>query len=78
MLSDAPVCVIDREVGAVGALRTAGLDYAKNRSLRELLRSHRIQHRVIPPRTSERNGALRSTLAREASHRPGRDLRRAG
>ena len=61
MLSDAPVCVIDREVGAVGKLRTAGLDYAKSRGLRELLRSHRIQHRVIPPRTPERNGALRSS-----------------
>lgn len=71
MLSDAPVCVIDREVGAVGALRTAGLDYAKSRSLRELLRSHGIQHRVIPPRT-------RAALAREASHRLGRDLRRPG
>ncbi len=42
--------------------------YAKNRSLRELLTSHSIQHRFIPPRTPKRNGKVeryQQTLARE-------------
>jgi transposase len=42
--------------------------YAKNRSLRELLHRHAIQHRFIPPRTPKRNGKVeryQQTLARE-------------
>ena len=42
--------------------------YAKNRSLRELLARHGIQHRFIPPRTPKRNGKVeryQQTLARE-------------
>jgi transposase InsO family protein len=42
--------------------------YIKNRSLRELLDQHGIQHRRIPPRTPKRNGKVeryQQTLARE-------------
>lgn len=42
--------------------------YVKNRSLRELLSEHGIQHRRIPPRTPKRNGKVeryQQTLARE-------------
>src|SRR5262249_2901814 len=42
--------------------------YIHNRSLRELLEHHRIQHRRIPPRTPKRNGKIeryQQTLARE-------------
>ena len=42
--------------------------YIHNRSLRELLDRHRIQHRRIPPRTPKRNGKVeryQQTLARE-------------
>jgi transposase InsO family protein len=42
--------------------------YVHNRSLRELLARHRIQHRRIPPRTPKRNGKIeryQQTLARE-------------
>ena len=42
--------------------------YVKNRSLRELLADHGIQHRRIPPRTPKRNGKVeryQQTLARE-------------
>jgi transposase len=42
--------------------------YSKNRSLRELLARHAIQHRFIPPRTPKRNGKVeryQQTLARE-------------
>lgn len=42
--------------------------YVHNRSLRELLAEHRIQHRRIPPRTPRRNGKVeryQQTLARE-------------
>jgi transposase len=42
--------------------------YVRNRSLRELLAEHRIQHRRIPPRTPKRNGKVeryQQTLARE-------------
>jgi transposase InsO family protein len=42
--------------------------YVRNRSLRELLIEHRIQHRRIPPRTPRRNGKVeryQQTLARE-------------
>jgi transposase InsO family protein len=42
--------------------------YAHNRSLRELLSEHGIQHRRIPPRTPKRNGKVeryQQTLARE-------------
>jgi transposase InsO family protein len=42
--------------------------YIHNRSLRELLASHGIQHRRIPPRTPKRNGKVeryQQTLARE-------------
>jgi transposase InsO family protein len=42
--------------------------YVKNRSLRELLTDHGIQHRRIPPRTPKRNGKVeryQQTLARE-------------
>jgi transposase InsO family protein len=41
--------------------------YVKNRSLRELLARHGIQHRFIPPRTPKRNGKVcyQQTLARE-------------
>ena len=42
--------------------------YIKNRSLRELLADHDIQHRRIPPRTPKRNGKVeryQQTLARE-------------
>jgi len=42
--------------------------YIHNRSLRELLASHGIQHRRIPPRTPKRNGKIeryQQTLARE-------------
>jgi transposase InsO family protein len=42
--------------------------YIHNRSLRELLARHDIQHRRIPPRTPKRNGKIeryQQTLARE-------------
>jgi transposase InsO family protein len=42
--------------------------YIHNRSLRELLAHHKIQHRGIPPRTPKRNGKIeryQQTLARE-------------
>lgn len=42
--------------------------YIHNRSLRELLAAHEIQHRRIPPRTPKRNGKVeryQQTLARE-------------
>jgi transposase InsO family protein len=42
--------------------------YVHNRSLRELLAEHGIQHRRIPPRTPKRNGKVeryQQTLARE-------------
>jgi transposase InsO family protein len=42
--------------------------YVHNRSLRELLAEHDIQHRRIPPRTPKRNGKIeryQQTLARE-------------
>lgn len=42
--------------------------YVHNRSLRELLASHDIRHRRIPPRTPKRNGKVeryQQTLARE-------------
>jgi transposase InsO family protein len=42
--------------------------YVKNRSLRQLLAEHDIQHRRIPPRTPKRNGKVeryQQTLARE-------------
>ena len=42
--------------------------YIHNRSLRELLDQHGIQHRRIPPRTPKRNGKVeryQQTLARE-------------
>ena len=42
--------------------------YIRNRSLRELLAAHEIQHRRIPPRTPKRNGKIeryQQTLARE-------------
>jgi transposase InsO family protein len=42
--------------------------YIHNRSLRELLERHGIQHRRIPPRTPKRNGKVeryQQTLARE-------------
>jgi transposase len=42
--------------------------YIHNRSLRELLAGHAIQHRRIPPRTPKRNGKVeryQQTLARE-------------
>jgi transposase InsO family protein len=42
--------------------------YIRNRSLRELLASHGIEHRRIPPRTPQRNGKIeryQQTLARE-------------
>jgi transposase len=42
--------------------------YIHNRSLKELLRAHGIQHRRIPPRTPKRNGKVeryQQTLARE-------------
>jgi transposase InsO family protein len=42
--------------------------YVRNRSLRELLAEHGIQHRRIPPRTPKRNGKVeryQQTLARE-------------
>jgi transposase len=42
--------------------------YIHNRSLRELLAAHGIQHRRIPPRTPKRNGKIeryQQTLARE-------------
>jgi transposase InsO family protein len=42
--------------------------YIHNRSLRELLARHEIQHRRIPPRTPKRNGKIeryQQTLARE-------------
>jgi transposase InsO family protein len=42
--------------------------YVHNRSLRDLLTQHRIQHRRIPPRTPKRNGKIeryQQTLARE-------------
>jgi transposase InsO family protein len=42
--------------------------YTHNRSLRELLTEHAIQHRRIPPRTPKRNGKVeryQQTLARE-------------
>ena len=42
--------------------------YIHNTSLRELLASHQIQHRRIPPRTPKRNGKIeryQQTLARE-------------
>jgi transposase InsO family protein len=42
--------------------------YIHNRSLRELLAAHGIQHRRIPPRTPKRNGKVeryQQTLARE-------------
>jgi transposase InsO family protein len=42
--------------------------YVKNASLRQLLTSHAIQHRRIPPRTPKRNGKIeryQQTLARE-------------
>jgi transposase InsO family protein len=42
--------------------------YRKNRALRELLESHGIRHRFIPPRTPKRNGKVeryQQTLARE-------------
>ena len=42
--------------------------YIRNRSLRELLARHEIQHRRIPPRTPKRNGKIeryQQTLARE-------------
>ena len=42
--------------------------YVKNRSLRELLAEHGIEHRRIPPRTPKRNGKVeryQQTLARE-------------
>jgi transposase InsO family protein len=42
--------------------------YTHNRSLRELLTEHGIQHRRIPPRTPKRNGKVeryQQTLARE-------------
>jgi transposase InsO family protein len=42
--------------------------YIHNRSLRELLTRHQIQHRRIPPRTPKRNGKVeryQQTLARE-------------
>jgi transposase InsO family protein len=42
--------------------------YVHNRSLRELLADHGIQHRRIPPRTPKRNGKIeryQQTLARE-------------
>lgn len=42
--------------------------YVHNRSLRELLTEHDIQHRRIPPRTPRRNGKIeryQQTLARE-------------
>lgn len=42
--------------------------YIHNRSLRELLTAHGIQHRRIPPRTPKRNGKVeryQQTLARE-------------
>jgi transposase InsO family protein len=42
--------------------------YIHNRSLRELLAEHGIQHRRIPPRTPKRNGKIeryQQTLARE-------------
>jgi transposase InsO family protein len=42
--------------------------YIHNRSLRELLTQHGIQHRRIPPRTPKRNGTVeryQQTLARE-------------
>ena len=42
--------------------------YVHNRSLRELLTRHGIQHRRIPPRTPKRNGKIeryQQTLARE-------------
>lgn len=42
--------------------------YVHNRSLRELLTAHRIQHRRIPPRTPKRNGKVeryQQTLKRE-------------
>ena len=42
--------------------------YTHNRTLRELLANHHIQHRRIPPRTPKRNGKIeryQQTLARE-------------
>jgi transposase InsO family protein len=42
--------------------------YVHNRSLRELLAEHSIQHRRIPPRTPKRNGKVeryQQTLAKE-------------
>ena len=42
--------------------------YIRNRSLRELLAEHGVQHRRIPPRTPKRNGKVeryQQTLARE-------------
>ena len=42
--------------------------YVHNRSLRELLTAHGIEHRRIPPRTPKRNGKVeryQQTLARE-------------
>jgi transposase InsO family protein len=42
--------------------------YVRNRGLRELLASHAIAHRTIPPRTPKRNGKVeryQQTLARE-------------
>jgi transposase InsO family protein len=42
--------------------------YIHNRSLRELLTEHGVQHRQIPPRTPKRNGKIeryQQTLARE-------------
>ena len=61
MLSDAPVCVIDREVGAVGKLRIAGLDYAKNRSLRAFELGQCYRHLVAVDDSRDES----STAARE-------------